>query len=279
MARSNIGIDELQKMLEKSGLPMGDSFAMRQGQVGAQQALQGTGGDHGAGGAMQSYKAKLAQIAQMDQKLAGVYGDPTSPLYIEHAGARDNAASSARGTGMSELSSIEQRRQAALSQHDADESEAVQLYGQLENAQRELEAEQKRLTKEAEKEAKKAGKGTGKSTGTGKGNITTVFGKLTAGEKRLANQVGIDTSDTAALSEFFNKSPSGFQKYLADEALDGKVKQEGWNAKQIKEQRKKYEQIIAKDKEAKAAAKKKTTGSKTTTKKTTDKKEEKKKLF
>ena len=255
MARSNIGIDELQKMLEKSGLPMGDSFVMRQGQVGAQQALQGTGGDHGAGGAMQSYKAKLAQIAQMDQKLAGVYGDPTSPLYIEHAGARDNAASSARGTGMSELSSIEQRRQAALSQQDADESEAVQLYGQLENAQRELEAEQKRLTKEAEKAAKKAGKG----TGTGKGNITTVFGKLTAGEKRLANQVGIDTSDTAALSEFFNKSPSGFQKYLADEALDGKVKQEGWNAKQIKEQRKKYEQIIAKDKEAKAAAKKKTT--------------------
>lgn len=44
----------------------------------------------------QEYMAKIDQIASMDKKLAGVYGDPSSQLYIENPMARESAIQGAR---------------------------------------------------------------------------------------------------------------------------------------------------------------------------------------
>lgn len=160
--KSNISLQELQTVLEKSGLPMGDSFAMRQAKPGLRQQIAGGFGPSGSDQTRKRIMAQLDQIAQMDQKLGGVYGDPTSKLFIENPMAREQATYGHRGTGFQEVSRLGNVAEAQDAQREADITEAEQTYNELATAQAALEAEEKRLAKKGK------GKGTNKSASGGK---------------------------------------------------------------------------------------------------------------
>lgn len=101
---AGISIDDLLKTMEKAGVPMNtmsgnptyknrsDLMTASRGQIAG--AVAGTPPNQDV--YRQQYMQKIAKIAEMDQKLAGVYGDPNSNLYIEHAGQRENAVMGAR---------------------------------------------------------------------------------------------------------------------------------------------------------------------------------------
>lgn len=237
MSQSHISFEELTKTLQNAGLPMDSAFNMRQAKPMAREAISGQIGDKGAGDFGKGIMAQLEQIHQMDQKLAGVYSDPTSNLYIENAAAREGAIYGHRDTGFSQISSLADERNNRLQERDDEIETAESLYGDLTTAQAQLESEEKRLvsqTKKATTEAEKNSRIVKDESGE------TAF-ELTKQQARQARNAKINLKDAKAVSEFFNRSTPEFRKYMEDEGLDGKIKGENLTAKQIAELRKKWE--------------------------------------
>lgn len=246
----NISLEELQKTLEKSGLPFGSSFDMKQAQVGAGQAIRGNVGDHGAGGFNKGIMAQLDQIAQMDRKLAGTYSDPTSQLYIENPIAREGAIYGHRGTGFKQVGALAESRDDALQAQEDEAREAERLYSDLTSAQAQVEAEQKRITAQTKKKQNEAKK----KANTVKTESGGDF-ELSKQQVRQARNAKVDLKDPKAVSEFFNKSPAAFRNYMEDEGIDGKIKADNLTAKQIKEMKMKWEGEVKK-KQVKTAVEK-----------------------
>lgn len=92
----------------------------------------------------QEYMARIDQIAQMDKKLAGVYSDPSSQLYLENPMARENIIQGARpvtqGYAQQGLQEVKQEQQAGIE----DVQNTLQLLQQG-------QAEKERLDKESKK--------------------------------------------------------------------------------------------------------------------------------
>lgn len=122
---ANISYSELTSALEKAGLPLSGKKQMQEALPYARGAIQT---------AVQSqdtqlpqynaeYKAKLAKLAEMDQKLAPMYSDPSSSMYIERASTRDNILGGAENVGLQDLSSTGQKilnRQKEIEQQQQD---------------------------------------------------------------------------------------------------------------------------------------------------------------
>lgn len=87
----------------------------------------------------QDYMAKIAKIAEMDQKLAGVYGDPNSKLFIEHAGQRENAVYGARPVMEAQTQEPINAYNAELDKRDQNIEAAKSFYDQLIEAQQNAE--------------------------------------------------------------------------------------------------------------------------------------------
>lgn len=253
---ANISIEELQNTLMKSGLPFGNSMAMNQARPGLRQQISGAVGDRGANAARQKFHQQLAQIAQMDQKLAGVYGDPSSKLYIENPMSREQAIYSPRDTLMKGVDQTINEVDTAEKARENEISEAEQLYKELEAAQRDIEQEEekvKRETKKAGTAAKKAATVKATTVKDKKGN--TVF-ELSKQQARQVKNSKINSQDAKAISEFMNNSPAEFRKYLEDQGINGKIKGQ-LTANEIKTIRTKWEKEQAKAKEKKKAETKK----------------------
>lgn len=163
---AHVGLSDIENALKNSGLPFDTGENMRGSVPVAGQALEASVprqevGDFG-------YKAKLAQVAAMDQKLAKLYGDPTSNLYIENPMSRAALQGGAEDTGYSELADIQSKRVKA---ENAAEQERQTLISQSEEYYKQLVA----IQEKEEKELKKAAKGKG---GTGKRKTVTAVEEL-----------------------------------------------------------------------------------------------------
>lgn len=234
---SNISISELMGALEKSGLPLGDGTSMQQAAPFGRDAVasQVYGADTQLPQLSQNYRSQLDAIAQMDQKLAGVYGDPSSKLFIEHAGKRENAIFSPRGVANKETNRISTSISNRKKELDSEVDDALSLYNKLVTVQL---REEDRVVKEA-KDAERVKAGKGKYINVnGKKVVTPVYkGKAGAGSVKLTKEqklAGFQDSDAA---NYWSKiKETDFKREWAQNVLDGswEVPDDGFDIASIK---------------------------------------------
>lgn len=208
MARSGVSISELTDVLKKSGLPFGDSEMMGQIAPFAKESIQQEVGSRETiiPERKKAYLDKIAKIAEMDKRLAGVYGDPSSKLFIENPMDRENALTGAEDVGFKELVGIERKIEERKQTVDDIVDEALGLYKSLTT-----------LQKQGEKVVK--GK---KSTAT---KATTKEQKEI--EKRR-KELGLDVTDAARISDdeardYFLTLPAKFQKEWIRKIQEGRL--------------------------------------------------------
>lgn len=199
----NVSFQELTDVLQKSGLPFGNSEEMDKASLYAEDQIRGQipMADFGGEGIKQARMQQIAQIAQMDQKLAGVFSDPSSDLYIERASSREPIRSSAYSTGHGAVSNItnlyKTRKAEAERELELKVDKAVSMYSKLTTLQAREEA---RLEREAKK--------------TGKGNSSTVNQAISQIKKGRYDLAGLVDPDAIAVYE---RTPADFQKQWVTE--------------------------------------------------------------
>lgn len=117
--KGNLSLQEITDVLAKSGAKGGSAFDLGQNRPTVEQGVTNTltaGAKPILDQNRANYMAQIDKIAQMDQKLAGVYGDPTSPLYIERASKRDTAANMGEATGYKAAGTIKDSYEAKKQQ-------------------------------------------------------------------------------------------------------------------------------------------------------------------
>lgn len=145
---TGITLDDLLGTMQKAGIPMNtmsadptyknhsDRMMASRGQIAG--AVAGTPPSQDA--ARQQYMAQIQKIAEMDQKLAGLYGNQDSNLFIEHAGQRENAIYGARpgmeGASQDVITKYNQDVQAFNQQEQEKLAMAEQAYNSLIEAQK-----------------------------------------------------------------------------------------------------------------------------------------------
>lgn len=201
----NFSVQELNDVLSKSNLPFGDSAQMQQAQPFARQQLgqQVMGQDTQLPQISQDYKTKLDAIAQMDKKLSGVYGDPTSQLYIENPMAREQAIYAPRSTGQRELSRIDSMFQGRQKELDQTVNEAFNVYKQLTTLQSREEARAKKLAKGGKKK-------------TTSSKVTDSLQRSQELQRQRLQLAGIasDTGINEDAADIFLNAPTKFQEQL-----------------------------------------------------------------
>ncbi len=189
---------ELLTALQKAGAPInGTSYDMSAAIPGLKQNVQDTvyGQDTVVPDLRNKYKGQLDALAAMDQKLAGVYGDPSSPLYIERASSRQSAISGARNTGQKEVGRIQTQAKTRKSELDTQVNDAVSLFRQLEAVQ-----------KQEENLAAKAAKSSNKKTASQKAADAST--RAQAIKQKQWDLAGLSDSDAIAT---FERAPKDFQ--------------------------------------------------------------------
>lgn len=259
---SNVSLKELQAAVQRSGLPMGNAGMMNQALPTARDPISSMvyGGDTQLPQYQDARMKQLSMIAEMDKKLAGVYSDPSSQLFIEHPLQREKLLSGAANTGYKaagDLASGYKQRKAEL---DAQISETLSLYKQLVNEQERVEREAEKARKESERQAKKTGKqvrssqATTKSTKSGNTITSTTSTQptqssgysFTKGEQRDLERAGI--RDDAAALEYLNKPPA-FRRWFTDKQQDNQLPRTGAISKEeIEREFKQYEKQTGKKK-------------------------------
>lgn len=217
-------------VLEKSGLSFGSGAEMQSTAPFARGAIrqQVFGGDTKIAAGKQKYMQMLSKIAAMDQKLGSLYGDPSSPLFIEHALKRERAKAGPATTGYKAAGDIQEEITRQEKELEGTIDEALSLYKQLTTQK---VREEKVIEKETKKKETKKKK---------KAQITLGGEKVTTEQQKNLNRAGI--TDEKAKSEFIFKSPPAFQKFMIDEIIDGKIKKGSLNdARKIKDRRQKWE--------------------------------------
>ena len=158
----NVSIKTLTEVLEKSGLPFDSGVSMQntaplsRDVIASQVPLPDFGGDE----LRANFRAQLDKVAQMDKKLSSLYGDPSSPLFIENPLARERLKSTPETTGYKVSSNIAQtyktREAAAEKEQEQIIDEAVSLYNKLATLQVREEARIAREQKAAARGSKKS---------------------------------------------------------------------------------------------------------------------------
>jgi len=153
----NVSIDELTKVLEKSGLPSGNGASMTQALTGARDPIAKTvyGADSKLPAYQTNYKSQLSQIASMDQKLQGVYADPSSPLFIEHPLKREGFYAGAENRGYGAAGTFQNMAKSQQSELDNEINDALSVYGEFAKQTRTAEKEYEKNQKEIQKQQKK----------------------------------------------------------------------------------------------------------------------------
>lgn len=142
---TGITLEDLQSTLQKAGIPLNTMSAEptykkhSQLMTASRGQIPGAFAMPNADKYRQDYMAKIAKIAEMDQKLAGVYGDPNSNLFIEHAGQREGAIYGARPVTEAQTQGPIDAHNQALAEREQKISEAQKYYDALIEAQQEGE--------------------------------------------------------------------------------------------------------------------------------------------
>jgi len=161
----NIGLDDIRNILEKSGVPFGDSDIMSQALPFVRGQIEGATPQNTAGSdAMkQQYMQQIDKIASMDQKLSQVYGDPNSKLYLEHPLDRERAKSPALNIlgKSSDIFAERVNRQINTESQEFDQTVdlALDIYEDLIREQASIEKEEGKATKKAGTTSSRAGGG------------------------------------------------------------------------------------------------------------------------
>lgn len=206
-----VAISELMKAIQKSGLPLADPIKMRQALPGAEQAI---------GGQMQSnpqldqlkanFRAQLDRVAQMDQRLAGVYGDPSSKLYIENPMKRQALQSGAASTGFQAVNMAKSQAKGQEKEIESNIKDAVSLYKDL----------------IAEEKAQAKGKKTaGNKTKGGKAKINDLKDEIRNG---VGDSIYIYDADAM---DFFSGTSAKFQNDWIKKAQEGRLRTPGGKRK------------------------------------------------
>lgn len=153
---AHIGLSDIESALRNSGLPLGSADEMRNAAPAAGSVLEGS--IPGSGVPDMGYKAKLDQIAAMDQKLSKLYSDPTSSMYIENPMNREQLVSGASSQGYREAGDIAQQRQQAARE---EEQKRNDLIAESEQYYKALVAIQDREEKALDKATPKSKGGSG----------------------------------------------------------------------------------------------------------------------
>jgi len=146
MAKVNVSVSELRDVLQKAGLPFGNKEEMQEALPFAPEMIEPTVRGQYQPAFTQlrgKYQQGLKQIADLDAKLAGIYGNPTSPYYIERPTSRESLIGRAQGLGYKGLESIGEKMGGLESEIESKTSQAESYY--------------RSLISQAEKKASKAG--------------------------------------------------------------------------------------------------------------------------
>lgn len=235
MARSNLSLQEIMGVLDKSGAGGGSSFDMGQNQLPAQEAIKSSiyGQNQGiVDQQKQNYLAQLQKIAQADQKLAGVYGDPTSPMYIEHAGRRAGAIQNITNN---EVQAADfQSDQLANTEKSLEQqvTETIKAYDEIRSTKKSAEVEDKRIETEAKRAAKEAEK-------VKKEQEKKVKGSATTAQQVKYDEAKLDANNPQ-IRAIWNNSPAGFQKWFTEKRVKGAIKDKVITPKELGYWRTKY---------------------------------------
>lgn len=236
---NNLSIQEMMEALQKSGASTGSSYNMGMDRLNVQNNVTNTmtaQANPAIEQNKQAYLAQLAKIAEADKQLAGVYGDPTSPLYIERAGSREKIYSGVANQGykaaQTPLDVVEQKKK----ELEANINATLKIYDELTSMQKATEVENKRLETEANKPDK---------VDSGNGEI-----EITKAQKREYQEAGLDVNDRRIRASWDN-TPDGFKKWFTQERADGKIKDKTITPKELEYWKTKYKQMKEKKKEKK----------------------------
>lgn len=142
---TGITLEDLQATMQKAGIPMNTMAAdptykkHSQLMTASRGQIPGAFAMPNADKYKQDYMAKIAKIAEMDQKLAGVYGNPSGKLFIEHAGQREGAIYGARPVTEAQTQEPINAYNAELDQRDQNIEAAKSFYDQLIESQQNAE--------------------------------------------------------------------------------------------------------------------------------------------
>lgn len=254
MPTSNLSLDEIRAVLDKSGVGGGTSFNMSQNKLGAGSAIRNT--IYGQSQPIldnnrKAYTDQLDKIAAMDAKLASVYGDPTSPLYILNASKRQSAISGASKVGYSAATDTAKMYQDKKQQLEDSIKQTMSVYDELTQLTKAQEAETTKQQK-AQETASKKQKATVK-TKTGE-EIT-----LTASQQKSYSEAGIDANNPELRAVWNNTTPA-FKKWFTEQRAKNKIKDKVITPKELGYYRTQYAEQKAKEKAKTSAAKKKASG-------------------
>lgn len=246
---ADFSVQDMQRVLEKAQAPNGNASAMQQFLPQLQSAVTGAVGTQESPAVAQGkakYMDQIHQIAAMDQKLAGVYGNPSSPLYIEKGSTRQNLISGAANTGYRAAgnikSTVQKQRASDLKDTNAKIAQVVDYY-------KKLTALQDKEEKLNDKQSKK--------------NLTSIKKQKT----EAAKAIGLSTTDADQISqagitdhEAINKflsAPAAFRKLWIRNMAVGGVPEGGFTVDDIQKNLDAYNASQAKEAAATAALKKK----------------------
>jgi hypothetical protein len=242
---ADYSIFDLNKVLEKANAPTGDAQAMRNFLPNLEPAVRQAVGNQenpAIAAGKQKYMDQIHQLAAMDQKLAGSYGDPASKMYIENPGTREKLITGAASTGYKAAanikSNVQSLRKADEAQNRRDVSDVVSYYKQLTAVQDREEKKKDKASKSNVADIKKLKAQTAKSLG------------VTVSEMDQIDQAQIKQQD--AIDEFL-QAPTAFKKlwvrHLA-QVDSGDIPPEGYTAEDLQQAITAYNKTQQKKKEA-----------------------------
>ena len=131
---ANIGITELKGVLQRAGIPIPTFDPEKLSSIERENAITGQIQREQSPiveKAKKDYMRQIDQIAQMDQRLAGVYNNPASQLYIEHPLQVENIRSGAANIGYGAANALGQRIGRAQESIDQNAQDIVSFYNSI----------------------------------------------------------------------------------------------------------------------------------------------------
>lgn len=227
---ANLSLKEITDVLNKSGAQGGSAFDMGQNQMGVEQGVRSQ--VYGQGqpvldNAKKNYLAQLGKIAEMDGKLAGVYGDPTSPLYIERASRRDSAVHMAEAPNYSAAETHANIYESKKKELEESIKSTMQVYDEMTRLTKAQEAETAKQEREQAKtirEGQRIKQGTGKYV-TGPDGKKVFVSQTKPADKNIKltkDQVLAGFKDVT-VANFWSKTEKGFRDQWSKKVLSGKA--------------------------------------------------------
>lgn len=142
MARIGVTVEELKGVLDRAGIPIPSFDPKDIATANTEQAITGTlrGEAQARSNPLienmkKQYMSQINKIAEMDMKLSGVYGDPSSKLFLEHPLQRESLRVGAENVGYNAakgiMSNIESTQEAFERETEDKIKDTISLYNRI----------------------------------------------------------------------------------------------------------------------------------------------------